>query len=124
MALASVRQHLHERAIVLACSKISSLRFLKISTRAFLKKSEKSMMKSRWNKGGKANLALLEMIEHSAVPEGDKPEDAHNSNLKTLGGCDLDQFRRALKRNLDADGKISSARSLPFFTNPSDFYHI
>ena len=81
------------------------------------------MAKSRWNKGGKADLALREMIEHGAVTEDDKPEDACNSNLKTLGGCNLDQFRRALKRNLDGDSEISGVRSLLFLTNLSNFYH-
>ena len=72
------------------------------------------MAKSRWSKGGKTDLALWEMIEHGAVTEDDKPDNVCNSNLKTLGGCNLDQFRRALKRNLGGDGKISGARSLLF----------
>ena len=54
----------------------------------------------RWTKGGEADLAMRERLMFGAMDPDEKPEMLCANREPVFAPFSLDQFRRALKRNL------------------------
>ena len=71
----------------------------------------------RWTKGGEADLATRERLMFGAMDPDEKPETLHANREPVFAPFSLDQFRRALKRNLfEIENEEGSKYHNLFFT--------
>ena len=82
-----------------------------------LKKMASTSKNRRWTKGGEADLAAWKRLVIGAMDPDEKPEMLCTNREPVLVPFSLDQFRRALKRNLfEIENEEGSKRHNPIFT--------